>query len=144
MSEKENKALAQEAVEAFNRGDLDAAGRLFTADYVDHDPSRAGLPTGPEGVKQAWSMMRAAFPDLQATIEDVIVEGDKVAVRGTVRGTHRGELMGIPPTGKQVTVTLIDINRIENGKLAERWGEADMLGMMQQIGAVPSPGQAGA
>ena len=140
----ENEALVREAVEAFNRDDMDAVDRLFTDDYVDHDPSRAGLPPGPEGIRLAWSMMRAAFPNLQVTIEDVISEGDRVAVRGEIRGTHQGELMGIPPTGKRVTVSLIDINRIENGKLTERWGQADMLGMMQQLGVVPVPEQAGA
>lgn len=135
----ENEALVWEAVEAFNRGDMDAVDRLFTDGYVDHDPSRAGLPPGPEGIRLAWSMMRAAFPDLQVTIEDVISEGDKVAVRGAIHGTHRGELMGIPPTGKRVTISLIDINLIENGKIVERWSQADMLGMMQQLGVVPQP-----
>ena len=141
MPAEENKAIVQRAVEAFNQGDSDAVDELFAADYVDHDPSRAGLPPGPEGVKQAWGAFRAAFPDLQGTIEDMIAEGDKVVVRGAVRGTHRGELMGIPATGKQVTVTLIDINRIEGGKLAERWAETDMLDMMQQLGVIPPPEQ---
>jgi predicted ester cyclase len=141
MSSEENEAIVREAVEAFNQGDPKAVDRLFAADYVDHDPSRAGLPPGPEGVKQAWSMFRAAFPDLRATIDDSIAEGDKVAVRGKIQGTHEGELMGIPPTGSKVTVELIDINRIENGKLVERWGEADMLGMMRQLGVVPAPEQ---
>jgi steroid delta-isomerase-like uncharacterized protein len=139
MSTDENRAIVRSAVEAFNRGDWDAVNRLFAADYVDHDPSRAGLPPGPEGVKQAWSMFRAAFPDLQGTVKDMIAEGDKVVVRGVVRGTHRGELMGIPPTGRQMTVTLIDINRIEGGKLVERWGVSDMLGMMQQLGVTERP-----
>jgi steroid delta-isomerase-like uncharacterized protein len=136
MSAEENEAVVREAVEAFNQNDWTAVDRLFAANYVDHDPSRAALPSGPEGVKQAWGMFRVAFPDLQAAIDDVISEGDRVAVRGAVRGTHRGELMGIPPTGKRVTVELIDINRVENGKLVERWGETDMLGMMQQLGVV--------
>jgi predicted ester cyclase len=73
----------------------------------------------------------------------MITEGDKVAVRGTISGTHQGDLMGIPPTGRQVTVTLIDVNRIEDGKLVERWGVSDMLGMMQQLGVIPEPGQPG-
>jgi steroid delta-isomerase-like uncharacterized protein len=139
MSSEENKAVVQRAVEAFNQGDQDAVDELFAANYVDHDPSRAGLPSGPEGVKQAWGAFRAAFPDLQGTIEDMITEGDKVAVRGTISGTHQGDLMGIPPTGRQVTVTLIDVNRIEGGKLVERWGVSDMLGMMQQLGVMEQP-----
>jgi len=137
MSSEENEAIVREAVEAFNQNDLQAVDRLFAAGYVDHDPSRAGMPPGPESVKQAWSMLRAAFPDFQVTVEDVISEGNKVAVRGVAGGTHKGELMGIPPTGRRVTVTLIDINRIENGRLVERWGETNMLGMMQQLGVVP-------
>ncbi len=141
MSLEENRAVVQRAVDAFNQGDWEAVDRLFAASYVDHDPARAGFPTGPEGVKQAWSAFRAAFPDLQGVIEDTIAEGDKVVVRGVVSGTHHGELMGIPPTGNLVSVPLIDINRIENGQLVERWGLADMLGMLQQLGAVPSPGE---
>jgi predicted ester cyclase len=144
VSKEENEAVVREAVEAFNGGDPEAVDRLFAADYVDHDPSRDGLPPGPEGVKLAWGVFRAAFPDLRGKIDAAISEGDKVAVRGTLRGTHEGELMGIPPTGKRVTVTLIDINRIENGKLVERWGQADMLGMMRQLGVIPPPDQAGA
>lgn len=138
MSIEENKAIVQSAVDAFNRGDRDAVDRLFAADYLDHDPSRTGLPPGPEGVKQAWGMFRAAFPDGRVFIEDMIAEGDRVVVRGVVRGTHQGELMGAPPTGRQVTVTLIDINRIEGGKLTERWAEQDNLGLMQQLGEIPA------
>jgi steroid delta-isomerase-like uncharacterized protein len=139
MAIEEHKTLVHRAVEAFNRGNWDVVDRLFAPNYVDHDRSRVDLPPGPAGVKQAWTGFRAAFPDLHATIDDLVAEGDKVAVRGSFRGTHQGELMGIPPTGKPVTVTLIDVNRIENGRLAERWAEADMLGMLQQLGVVPGP-----
>lgn len=139
MSTAEHVALVHRAVEAFNRGDLAAVDALFAADYVDHDPSRPDLPPGPAGVKQAWAAMRAAFPDLQATIAETVAEGDKVAVRGTIRGTHEGELMGIPPTGKRVTVTLIDVNRIAGGRLVERWAEVDTLGLLQQLGVIPGP-----
>jgi len=139
MSNEEHKALVRRAVDAFNRGELDAIPQLFAADYVDHDPSRADLPPGPDGVRQAWTMMRAAFPDLEATIDDLVAEGDKVAVRGGIHGTHDGELMSIPPTGKRVTVTLIDFNRIRDGMLAERWAQADTLGLLQQIGVIPGP-----
>ncbi len=139
MSIAEHKTLVYRAVDAFNRGDLDAVDALFAPDYVDHDRTRADLPPGPAGVKRAWTTFRAAFPDLQATIEDLVAEGDKVAVRGFIRGAHQGEMMGIPPSGKPVTVTLIDVNRIADGRLAERWAEADMLGLMQQLGAIPAP-----
>jgi predicted ester cyclase len=77
-----------------------------------------------------------AFPDLQITVEDMVAEGDKVAVRWRLRATHQGEFMGIPPTGNQVTMTGIDINRLEGGRLVERWGNEDMLGLLQQLGVM--------
>jgi len=85
-------------------------------------------------------MNHTAFPDFQVTVEDVVAEGDKVARRVTLSGTHKGEYMGIPPTGKQMTMGVITIERIEGGKIAEQWGEADMLGLMQQLGVMPPPG----
>jgi predicted ester cyclase len=84
-------------------------------------------------------MYQMAFPDVRMTVEDGFAEGDKVVVRWTGRGAHTGELMGIPPTGKQVTVTGIDVYRVAGGKLVERWGEFDQMGMMQQLGVVPLP-----
>lgn len=142
MSVEAGKDLIRRVVDALNRHDLDAVDRLFAPDYVDHDPARAGLPAGPAGVKLAWGGFLTAFPDLHATIQDVIAEGDRVAVRGFIRGTHLGELMGIPPTGKTVTVTLIDITRIADGKLVERWAQADAMGMLQQLGVVPGATEA--
>lgn len=139
MPVTENKALIDRAVDAFNRGDEAAVDALFAAGYVDHDPARAGLPPGPAGVKAAWRQFRTAFPDAEVRISEVVAAGDKVAVRGSIHGTHRGELMGIPPTGQAVTVTLIDVNRIAEGQLVERWAEADMLGLLQQLGAIPAP-----
>jgi steroid delta-isomerase-like uncharacterized protein len=120
---------------------LDLAGEIYDAAYVYHpDPHRV---KGPEGVKQIVGVYRAAFPDLHLTIEDLIAEGDKVVVRFTARGTHQGDLMGVAPTGKEVTVTGISIVRIAEGKIVEEWENFDALGMMQQIGAVPPPAQPG-
>lgn len=124
--------------EVFNAGNLALIDELFAPNFVDHDPSNP-LP-GLEGVRQLVSMYRGAFPDLHLTIEDEITGGDKVVTRFTGRGTHRGPLMGIPPTGKRVTITAIDILRFENGRIAEHWGNQDLLGMMRQIGVIP-PGQ---
>lgn len=139
MSE-ENKAVSRRVLEeSFNQGNLAVIDELVSADYVDHDLP-PGLPDGPEGFKQLVAMYRAAFPDVQMAIEDVVAEGDKVVIRWTARGTHQGELMGIPPTNKQVTVTGIDINRLAGGKMAEHWGNFDQMGMMQQLGVIPSPG----
>ena len=113
--------------------------RFFAPDYVDH--SRPGLPPGPEGVTAFIAVVRAAFPDLVVGIADTVAEGDKVAVRGTLRGTHRGEFLGIPPTGKPFAVSFIDLNRIAGGKLVERWASQDDLGMLQQLGVIPASGQ---
>ena len=125
--------------EVFNAGNVALIDELFAPDFVDHDPSNP-LP-GLEGVRQLVSMYRGAFPNLRLTIEDEITEGDRVVTRFTGRGTHKGSLMGIPPTGKRVTITAIDILRFENGRIAEHWGNQDLLGMMRQLGVIPAPGQ---
>jgi predicted ester cyclase len=89
-------------------------------------------------MKQGLTRAQAAFSDISITVEDQIAEGDKVVSRWTIRGTHKGEYMGIAPTGKQVTITGISIYRIEKGKIVEDWANSDMLGMLQQLGAIPS------
>jgi steroid delta-isomerase-like uncharacterized protein len=141
MSE-ENKAVVRrfnELVEEYWRtGDADAFDEVVASDFVHHAP---GLPPDLEGMKQALPMFRAAFPDMRLTVEDMIAEGDKVLDRVTVRCTHEGELMGIPASGKQVEFMETHISRIVGGKIVERWGQWDALGMMQQIGVVPAPGQ---
>lgn len=125
--------------EVFNAGKIELIDELFAPNFVDHDPGNP-LP-GFEGLRQLVSMYRSAFPDLRLTIEDEITEGDRVVTRFTGRGTHKGPLMGIPPTGKRVTITAIDILRFENGRIVEHWGNQDLLGMMQQLGVIPAPGQ---
>ena len=97
------------------------------------------MPQGRAGIKQFFAMTRRGLPDYHATVEDEAAEGDKVMYRVTFRGTHQGELMGIPPTGKQVTIAAIDIFRIAEGKIAEHWGIADKLGLLQQLGVAPGP-----
>lgn len=139
MSAEENKTRVRQIYQAMSKGDLMALDHLLTADFVDHNPDPGQAP-GLEGVKQGFTMFRTAFPDFQITLEDMIAEGDKVATRVTSRGTHKGEFQGIPPTGKQVTVTGIDIIRCAGGKCVERWGAFDNLGLMQQLGVVPPPG----
>lgn len=139
MSVEGNKTRVRQIYEAISKGDLMALDHLLTADFVDHNPDPGQVP-GLEGVKQGFTMFRTAFPDFQITLEDMIAEGDKVATRVTGRGTHKGEFQGISPTGKQVTVTGIDIIRCAGGKCVERWGAFDNLGMMQQLGVVPPSG----
>jgi steroid delta-isomerase-like uncharacterized protein len=140
MSE-EHKALARRSWEIGTEGSLDtledALKEVYAEDLVLHEPDEDIV--GIEGLKQFLSMIRAAFPDLRVTLEDAIAEGEKVVSRWTAQGTHQGELMGIAPTGNRVTLTGITIHRIEDAKIVEEWENWDALGMMQQIGAVPSP-----
>jgi steroid delta-isomerase-like uncharacterized protein len=109
---------------------------LVASDYVGHDPAQPDMH-GPEGVKEFVTTYLTAFPDGKITIDAQIAEGDLVATRWTGRGTHNGDLMGIPPTGKQVTVDGITISRVEGGKVVEEWSNWNTLGMLQQLGVVP-------
>ena len=146
MSALDNKALIRRWVEALNNGTwAEAAGVLFTTTFVLHDPmAPPGLPAGPQGMKDYVAPYFAAFPDLQFTVEDQIADGDRVTTRYTGQGTHRGELMGIAPTGKHATATGITIFRIEEGKMAQMWQNWDALGLMQQVGAILQMAQTGA
>ena len=140
MATEENKALVRHFYEeVFNNKNQAGIDAFVAPNGIDHDLP-PGLPGGIEGTKLFIGMYLAAFPDLHITIEDQVAEGDKVTTRWTTRGTHQGELMGIPPTNKQVTVTGIDINRIEGGKSVEHWLNIDTLGMLQQLGVIPTMG----
>lgn len=140
MTEQNKNNFKRLYEEVFNQGKLDVAEELIGPNVVEHqkqpgvDPNAAG----PELVKQIARFFRSAFPDLHIAVDDLISEGDRVAARVTISGTHQGELMGIPPTGKRVEVSSIDIIRFENGKAAEHWGETDIMSMMQQLGVVPA------
>jgi steroid delta-isomerase-like uncharacterized protein len=136
----QNKAAARRYVEdVWNQGKLTVIDELVAPNATFHDASvPGGKFSGPQGVKQFVQIYRGAFPDVQLTINDLIAEGDKVATRWTANGTHKGELMGIAPTGKRVTVTGCDIEQYQNGKMVEAWASYDMLGMLQQLGVVPS------
>lgn len=140
MSAEQNKALIRRGFEeGMNQHNLSVFDGLLAPNYVNHNmPAPA---PGPEGMKQVLAMFLTAFPDFQVTIEDAIAEGDRVATRGTWRGTHKGDFMGIPATGKSVSVSYCDIWRFENGKAVENWVQMDMLGLMQQLGVAPGPGQ---
>jgi steroid delta-isomerase-like uncharacterized protein len=139
MSTEQNKANSRRVFdEVLNKGNLAVVDELFNADNVVHTPT--GPVYGVEGYKQFVNMYLSAYPDLQFTIEDLLAEGDKVVARWTGTGTHQGSLMGIPPTGKRVTVTGMNINRFENGKFLEVWLEFDGLGMLQQLGVIPAMG----
>jgi steroid delta-isomerase-like uncharacterized protein len=142
MSLEQNKTLARRYLAALDRGDLAALDEILSPDYRYH------LPGGPapldwEQHRQFLTTFYSACPDLSHTVEDMIAEGDRVATRATDRGTQRGELMGIPPTGKPFAITGINIIRIAGGRIAEEWVVFGQLGMLQQLGVMPAPGQAG-
>lgn len=144
MPTEQNKALVRQMVEqVFNRGDVGLVDEFLAPDFVEHEELPPGLPRGREGVKQFFTTFRSAFPDFRATIDDIVAEGDKVVVRQSWSGTHKGEFMGVPPTGKSVSFGVIDIMRIAGGKFVEHWGQSDSMGLMQQLGAIPTPGQGG-
>ena len=143
MSTENNKALVQKWVnEVLNTRDVSEqspAYQLVAADFVGHFPGPPAIE-GLEAYRQFGSLYFSAFPDLQITPEDLIAEGDKVTMRYGWRGTHKGELMGIAPTGRQVTTSGISILRVANGKITEQWDNFDNLGMLQQIGVIPTMG----
>lgn len=140
MSTEANKSLVRRGFEqGMNKRNLNVFDEILAPSYVNHD-----MPTpqpGPAGMKQVLAMFTGAFPDMQITISAVLGEGDAVATRGSWKGTHRGEFMGIPATGKAVDVKFMDMWRFENGKAVENWVQMDMLGLMQQLGVVPAPGK---
>jgi predicted ester cyclase len=140
MSIEQNKEIVRRVhEEAVNQKNLSILDDFVATNVVWHN-APPGLAPGIEGYKQFFPMLQTAFPDWHSTIDDVIAEGDKVVHRITGRGTHKGEWMGIAPTGKQVTVTGNIIYRIDNDKIAEEWFEHDVMGLMQQLGAIPPPG----
>lgn len=140
MSTEENKDIVRRFFkEGPSKGDLDAANKLLAPNFTLHVP----LPCSPgiQGINDVITACRAAFEDLNVTVEDMVAEGDKVAVRFTAHGTHNGAFMGLPPTGKPIAMTGMEIFRIENGRIAELWGEANLLGLMQQLGILPPLGR---
>jgi predicted ester cyclase len=138
MPTEENKALSRRVIEEiFNKQNLALADELIDANFIDHGMGFKG----PEGFKQFVTTFITGFPDIRLTIDDMVAEGDKVALRLTAQGTHKGDFMGIAPTGKHITASGILIQRIANNKCVEGWLVNDNLGMMQQLGVVPAMGQ---
>ena len=138
---EENKAVETRFIEeVLNGKDLAVADELVAKDVVELDPF-PGQEQGREGLKELLGMLFAAFPDQHWTIEELIAEGEKVVNRFTWRGTHQGEFMGIPPTGRRVEVKGVVIDRIVEGKIADTRILMDNLGLMQQLGAIPAPQQ---
>jgi steroid delta-isomerase-like uncharacterized protein len=142
MSVEQTKAIVRRVVDEAQSGhNLGVVDELFADDFVDHSVP-PGLPANREGVKMQFAMFFSAFPDLHVVIHDQVAEGDRVVTRKTFHGTHRGDLMGIPPTGRAVAFDVIDILRVQDGKITDHWNVVDQLGLMRQLGVLPVPEQA--
>ncbi len=139
MSAQENKDVVRRFWGVWEQGNIDLVDELLAPDYVNHSPGIPGQPAGPEGVKAVVSMFQNGMPDLRVIVEDMIAEDDKVAVRYTLEGTHEGELFGIPPTGRRLSIKSITVERVSEGKIREHWRITDSLDMMQQLGVIPVP-----
>ncbi len=136
MSEQ-NKALFRRFTDEFNRQNVNVVDELMAADFVEHNPQPDQAP-GLEGMKQLMGMFFSAFPDIHSTIDLLVAEGDIVVGRMTTTGTHKGDFMGIPASGKSVSFTETHMVRVANGKAIEHWGNADEVAMMQQLGVIPT------
>lgn len=138
----ENKNVVRRWVEEVQTAPrLEVIDEIFAPDIVNHDPEGPlPSPQGAKGIRAFFETMFAAFPDFKAVIEEQIAEGDKVVTRKTVSGTHEGELMGVPPTGKRMEIPVIDIFRVVDGKCTDHWSVVDQMGMMQQLGLLPAHG----
>ena len=140
MSTAQNKAVVRQLIEeVINQNNLSLGEQLMAADIIEHEELPPGIPSGIEGTKIMFTMLQSAFPDFNATINDLIAEGDKVVVYMTWSGTQHGEWMGMPPSGKPISVSVIDIYRMAGGQIVEHWGMMDSMAMMQQLGAMPAP-----
>jgi steroid delta-isomerase-like uncharacterized protein len=137
MSEGNKNVVRRLFEEVWNKGNLQVADDLFTPNYAHHDSSTPDVGRGPESEKKRATLYRTAFPDIRLTVEDIIAEGETVVARWSCRGTHKGDLNGIAPTGKQFNITGVSIARFTNGKISEGFVNWDALSLMQQLGVVP-------
>jgi steroid delta-isomerase-like uncharacterized protein len=138
MSAEENMRIVRRIYEqVFDRHNLEVVDELYTTGFVYHSPGNADCDR--DGLKQGFAAYLAAFPDARMTVEDMLAAEDRVAVRFTCRGTHQGQFMGVPPSGKQVTMTAILIHRLAGSKMVEDWEWSDQLGILRQLGLVSLP-----
>ena len=131
MSAEENKAVIRRWIEAYNERDWQAEAAVLAPGFVAHVPAAPGPLEGLEAWRQFSGPFAEAFPDLRLTVQDIAAEGEKVAARVAFNGTHRGEFQGIPPSGKEVSFTSMEFNRVVDGKVEVHWVELDLLGLMQ-------------
>ena len=139
MSEEKSKAIMSRFWEVWEQGDIDRLDELLAPDYVNHTLAAPDLPPGPEGVKEVVSMFRSGIPDLRVVIEDMIAEDDRVATRYALEGTHGGDLFGVAPTGRHLSIKSMTVERLSGGKIVEHWRVTDELDMMRQLGAIGEP-----
>jgi steroid delta-isomerase-like uncharacterized protein len=138
MGKEANLAALGKFAEAVNMGKFDLFREAVAAECVDHDPA-PGQGSGPEGYRKFFSAMREAFPDLNVAPETMMADEESLAFAYTMTGTHRGSLMGIPPTGKKMRIRGVQISKFRDGKMVERWGSSDQLGMLQELGVTQLP-----
>jgi steroid delta-isomerase-like uncharacterized protein len=138
MTTESNKQVMSRFLEFINTASEALADELISPDAVFHVSGRADPVKGPEGYLEIIAMMRSGFPDIQWSLEETIAEGDKVAARFIMRGTHKGPFFGVPATGKSIQVQAMNIYRLSDGKFVEERGQPDLLGLLQQIGAIPA------
>jgi steroid delta-isomerase-like uncharacterized protein len=141
VEEKNTAAVKRFYDEVMGKGNLKVIDELVADNFVDHYAPDPKIPANKAGLNQTMAMFRTAFPDLQITVDDIIAKGDKVWAYTTMRGTNKGEFMGMPATGKKIEVKGVDIVRFVNGKAVEHWGLNDDYTMMVQLGVIPPPGQ---
>ncbi len=140
MSAEQNKTISQRIpLEVFSQGRLEVVDELLAPDFTEHSAPPPGVPAGREGIKAIASALRKGFPDLTYRVDLQIAEGDFVAGYVTVSGTHKGEVFGMPATGKHAEWTESHIVKMVNGKITEHWGVVDQLGMLRQLGLAPAP-----
>jgi steroid delta-isomerase-like uncharacterized protein len=138
-SADEKRQFMNRFVQFINTADARLAVELVSSEAVFHVPGRPAPARGPEGYLDIIGMMRGGFPDIEWTLEESVVEGDVIAARFTMRGTHRGPFFGVPPSGKTIAVQALNIYRLSNGKIVSEVGQPDFLGLLQQIGAIQAP-----
>ena len=144
MSEKNKALVSRIPLEAFNQGKLEVIDEVIADNSVEHAPVPPGMPSGKEGLKLLVKALRSAFPDLNLTLDLEIADGDLVVNRVISSGTMKGEFAGMPPSGKKATWEAIHITRVKGDKIVEHWGVQDQLGMLQQLGFIPTPEAAAA
>lgn len=135
MSKEVNLAILAKFAEAVNTGNFDLFRETVSIENIDHDPAR-GQVAGPEGYRAFFSRLRSAFPDLSVTLDTMVADDEAIAIAYTLTGTQRGSLMGFAPTGRTMKIRGMQISKFKDGKMAERWGSSDELGMLQQLGVL--------